>query len=43
MLLTGDTIMETDIKLFVTLIIFDDIHRVHFKANTMKILVMTSV
>ena len=31
MLLTGDTIIETDIRLFVTLIIFDDTYRVHFK------------
>ena len=43
MLLTGDTIIETYIRLFVTLIIFDDIYRVHLKANTRKILVMTSV
>ena len=43
MLLTGDTIIETDIRLFVTLIRFNDIYRVHFKANTRKILVMTSV
>ena len=43
MLLTGDTIIETYIRLFVTLIIFDDIYRVHFKANTRKISVMTYV
>ena len=43
MLLTGDTIIETDIRLFVTLIRFNDIYRVHFKANIRKILVMTSV
>ena len=43
MLLTGDTIIEIDIHLFVTLIIFDDIYRVHLKANTRKILVITSV
>ena len=42
-LLTVDTILETDIRLFVTLIRFNDIYRVHFKANTRKILVMTSV
>ena len=42
-LLTGNTIIETDISLFVTLIIFDDTYRIHFKKNTKKILVMTSV
>ena len=43
MLLTGDTIIEIDIRLFVTLIRFNDIYHVHFKENTRKILVMTSV
>ena len=28
-LLTGNTIIETDISLFVTLIIFDDTYRIH--------------
>ena len=34
MLLTRDTTIEIDIRLFVTLIRFDDIYRVHFKVNT---------
>ena len=41
--LTGDTITEADIRLFVTLIRFDDIYRVHFKVNTRKILAMPSL
>ena len=42
-LLTVDTIIETDIRLFVTLIRFDDIYRAHFKANTRKTLAITYV
>ena len=43
MLLTVHTIIEIDIILIATLIKFYDIYRVHFKANTRKISVMTYV
>jgi len=36
MFLTGHTILEADIRLLVTMIIFDVIYSDHFKANTRK-------
>ena len=43
MLLTGYTMIEREIRLFVTLIRFDDIYRLHLEVNIRKIFVMTSV
>jgi len=41
--LTGKRLTESDIRLFVTLIRFDEVYRVHFKTNTRRISKMSGL